>query len=126
MSRELKDPLGVEEPKKKVRIVSLDSEGNIVGGGGGGNSSITTTLDPWSQIAIMMISALSFISAFAWNGTMTAFLDQKFGQTRGFNVHLIYAVLVTVLSALAIYYIVKYTDVWISKQQQEEGGIVTG
>ena len=68
----------------------------------------------------MLISALSFIAAFAWNETIKAFLDQKFGTDRDFKVHLIYAVCVTIVAAVAIYYIVKYTDVWISEQQEEE------
>lgn len=84
---------------------------------------ITTTLDPWSQIAIMLISAISFVSAFAWNETVTAFLNQRFGKERNFKVNLFYAVVVTVLAGIVIYLIAKYTNVWISEQQQEEDDV---
>ncbi len=87
-----------------------------------------TTLDPWSQVAIMLISALSFIAAFAWNGTIVAFLDAKFGKDRNFKIHLLYAVLVTAVAGLVIFFIVRYTNVLISKQkaQQEEESIIEG
>nr|QBK86471.1 MAG: hypothetical protein LCMAC102_02660 [Marseillevirus LCMAC102] len=91
-------------------------------------SHTVTTLDPWSQVAIMLISALSFIAAFAWNGTIVAFLDAKFGTNRNFKIHLLYAVLVTAIAGLVIFFIVRYTNVWISKQkaQQEEESIIEG
>jgi len=133
--RRLKDPLGVTHtirrrtpPRRKDDVPEWErdalgddaSGGNGKNGENGSSTTITTTLNPWSQIAIMLISALSFIAAFAWNGTVTAFLDQKFGTDRDFKVHLVYAVCVTIVAAVAIYYIVKYTDVWISEQQEEE------
>ena len=133
----IKDPLGVTHTirrRRPTRESELDEvppwERDTLGNGtapANGNrkngsfpTHVTTTLDPWSQIAIMLISALSFISAFAWNGMMSAFLNQKFGKDRDFKVHLIYAISVTVVAAISIYFIVKYTDVWISEQQEEE------
>jgi len=78
------------------------------------------TLDPWSQIAIMLIGALGFISAFAWNGAIESFLDYRFGKARNPKIHLFYAVIVTIFAGIMIYFIVKYTDVLIKKQTQEE------
>jgi len=82
---------------------------------------VTTMLNPMSQVAIMLISASSFTAAFAWNGAITSFLDQKFGaKGKSFKVFLIYALTVTILAGVLIYFIVKYTNVWITKQQEIE------
>ena len=88
-------------------------------------TSVTTTLDPWSQIAIMFISTLSFIAAFSWNGAVNSLLDQKVGTPRDYKIHFIYALCVTGVAALAIYYIVQYTEKWLNTESEIKESVVS-
>jgi hypothetical protein len=87
-------------------------------------TTTTSQLRPITQIAVMLISALSFIAAFAWNGTVEAFMTQKYGTKRDFRVYLIYAVIITVIAGILIYFIARYTDVFLSKEEEEIISIV--
>lgn len=91
------------------------------------NLPSSSTLDPWSQIAIMLISALGFISAFAWNSTIMNFFESRISTKKDYRVYLVYAIVVTIFSAVAIYFIAKYTNTVINKKlEEEEEGIITG
>lgn len=73
------------------------------------HSSVSTSLNPNTQIAVMMISVVSFIVAISWNELVKNILMNKYKKKEP-KVYFIYATSVTVMGALIIYYISKYTN----------------
>lgn len=64
----------------------------------------------------MLIGVLSFVSAYAWNGTARIYLLQKFGGHESLEANFIYALTVTITAAVLIYLISTYSN----KTEDEE------
>lgn len=87
-----------------------------------GQALSTSELNPRVQVVVMLIGVLSFIAAFAWNSVAEVLLRKKFGPEGDVRANLFYAIAMTLLSVIFIYYITRYAQTIPSRG---EGGLMS-
>lgn len=63
-----------------------------------------------TQTTVLMTTAFGFVAALAWNGAIQSLFKDIFGTTSDTTAMFGYAVLITVIAVLAIFYISRISE----------------